>query len=182
MRILAPCLRSGGQALLAVALIGAGAAVMAVVMGYAWELVCFMRSYGTVHALSATSMTLEPRDFHNQFLNSVASFLDLYNIAFPNNMRYGSGLGLIAGALIMLASLPGLTQPAWRHASVRFLAGAAAGAIVGGRLDLMVNSDPVPFLVTVALFALVVGALVLKAPERKPHIGMLLAGLEKRSI
>ncbi|MBK9142335.1 MAG: hypothetical protein IPM23_07565 [Candidatus Melainabacteria bacterium] len=182
MRILASCLKAVAHALLAVALVCAAAAVMAVVMGHAWELVCFMRSYGSVHALSATSMTLEPRDFHNQFLNSVASLLDLYNITFPNNMRYGSGLGLIAGALIMLASLPVLTQSAWRHAAVRFSAGAAAGAIAGGRLDLMVNSDPVPFLVTVVLFALVSGAAVLKAPERKPHVGKLLASLEKRSI
>ena len=146
-----------------------------ILMGVVWEGVCFLRYFGSPAIITdKVPSILTARDFHDSFFNQVGALLDLYNSSFPNNMRYGSGLGLIAGAFTSLLVVKRIFSLSWSGWLFRLFCGAAAGAIVGGRLNLVFNSDPVPFLWTMGLFAIGMGVIVaLFKPSKLPHIELL---------
>ncbi|MBZ0188905.1 MAG: hypothetical protein K8F91_21860 [Candidatus Obscuribacterales bacterium] len=158
-------------ALVSVSIILAISITAAFLMAYTWEGVCFLRSYGVeTRIIDKSILILDKRNFHNTALNTVANALDFYNTSFPNNMRFGSGLGLVAGPFLALLLLCRLTTRAWSTRTVRLIAGLTAGAIVGGRLDLMFNSDPLPFLVAVLCFSVITGILAAQSGNKLPHL------------
>lgn len=149
--------------------------IAGILMGIVWEGVCFLRYYGSPFVITdKVPSILTARDFHSSFLNQVGAMLDVYNSSFPNNMRYGSGLGLIAGAIASLLLVKRVFSFAWSGWMFRLLCGVTAGAVIGGRLNMVFNSDPVPFLTIMTLFAIGTGIVVsLLGPSKLPHIEQL---------
>ena len=125
--------------------------IAAFAMGWMWELIGLMRGFGAESGILIKNVYGLTPDYHNPILNFVASGIDLYNHSFPNNSRFGSGLGLIAGAFTSLNIF------AHCNTRARVTGGIIAGWMIGGRLALTFTSLPIHFIVVSTLGALIVG-------------------------
>lgn len=120
--------------------------VAALLMGAVWGVVDWLQSYGTGLSpfpyFDHSPFRAEP--FHQRtgdtLLRSLADIIDWYNLNFRGATRFGSGLGLIAGAFMAmnLFSDKGIVS--------RTVAGALAGASIGARSVLMLGSGAPLFL------------------------------------
>lgn len=103
--------------------------------------VSFLRNYGLAPDLSSVTQTAIFAESHT---GELAKFFEWYNSLMPGYARFGSGLGMIAGAFWAL----GYAKP--YHAVARILGGFTAGFIMGARLAMFITSDP-PIVVGAAL-------------------------------
>lgn len=152
----------------AIALILGTSALAALVLGGMWMLLGWMRFYGLETGVVAQASPLEITDYQNNFLNATAYAIDCYNRFFQGNSRFGSGLGLIAGACFALLFLKRSPRPA------QITGILLAGSIVAGRFILTFTSEPLPFLASLVIGALGFFALSLLAREplsNLPSIG-----------
>lgn len=147
-----------------VATVMVSGAVAAIFFGYVWVVVGWMRFYGLEPGVVALAVPLETIDYKYGFLNTVAQLIDLYNISFQGNARFGSGIGVIAGACASLLLLQKCTRP------TKIVSAAVAGAAVGGRFCLSFTSAPTPFLLMVALGALSFALIQFCVEEKLPSL------------
>jgi hypothetical protein len=80
--------------------------------------------------------------------NSLAAFLEWYNSSMNGYARFGSGLGMMTGAFWAMGQAKPYFAPA------RVLTGLTAGFFIGGRIAMMITSDP-----PIVLGGAIVGAL-----------------------
>jgi hypothetical protein len=98
-------------------------------------------------------------------LESLAvAVMNWYNLTFIGATRFGSGLGMLAGAIWALAVV-GSTRARY-PAAARAVAGLLGGAFIGGRLALMLGSFPRTLLWGTICGALI-GAAMLAAGARE---------------
>ena len=122
------------------------AAALAVICGIFWNILDWMRTYGTgiVASPFADQAPLPPRQRRffpaGTALGSFEDLIELYNISFRGGLRLGSGIGLVAGAFLALGPAKRLGLAA------RIATGITAGSIFGGRAALMITSDTPIFL------------------------------------
>jgi len=121
------------QCLMAVGLVLVASAVGFIVLTPVLLAVSFLRNYGLAPDLSAVTQTAI---FARPQTGELAKFLEWYNSLMPGYARFGSGLGMIAGAFWAL----GYAKPF--HPIARILGGAMAGLIMGARLAMFITSDP----------------------------------------
>lgn len=148
----------------AVAMVMILAAVSAIFFGYVWVAVGWMRFYGLEPGVVASAVPLDTIDYKNGFLNAVAQLVDLYNISFQGNARFGSGIGVIAGACASLLLLQHCSRP------TKIVSAAVAGAAVGGRFCLTFTSAPAPFLLMIALGAFSFALIQFFVEEKLPSL------------
>lgn len=136
--------------------------VSAFIMAHVWTAIDAMRQFGTGDAqfleqtLKAAKVAEEARHDYEpgSFMGAVESGIKWYNLTFLGPARYGSGLGIFIGAFLAMLTLRN------RRFSSRVLSALIAGGFVGGRLCLMVTSNP--FLV---LLGTILGAPILCAVQ-----------------
>ncbi len=136
----------------------------ATILGAAWVAVGWMRFYGIEVGVLPLALPVEPHDYNNPFLALIGQSLDFYNCTFQGNSRFGSGLGLIAGASIAL-----LLIPSGKRAG-RIAGALVAGVLVGGRVSLTFTSDPAPFLASALLTALTFFVIEQATRQRLPPL------------
>ncbi|MDZ4836962.1 MAG: hypothetical protein SGJ27_24530 [Candidatus Melainabacteria bacterium] len=155
------------EVLRAVALVVSTSLIAALLIGGAWVVLGWMRFYGLETGVVAQATPLEITDYQNGFLNSTANAIDCYNLVFQGNSRFGSGLGLIAGACFGLLFLKRSPQPA------RLIGIAIAGAIVAGRFCLTFTSAPLPFLISMLIGVACFLAISVLAREPLPALPLI---------
>ncbi len=158
--------------LIAISVICLTAATSAILMGYIWTFVCWLRSYGMASGLvDPASAATSVRDYGNCILNAVAAQIHNYNLAFPGNSRFGSGLGIISGAMLGLGMMARRYRKSWQNqVLVRISAGASAGALIGGRIALTFGSEPVPFMVGIVSGAVLMALVAVSVCEQLPPL------------
>lgn len=165
--------KSTFKLLAAILLILTASALAAVFMGQVWNGVCWLRSYGLTVGIAdqtISSQVLPSVDYGNAFLNAIGQFTDLYNSTFSGNARFGSGLGVIAGALIGLGVVARFMPDIWQRAAFRAVLGLTAGALIGARLVLIITSDPIPFLLGMIPGAISLAIIVVCCKETLPSL------------
>lgn len=137
------------------------------VFGQWWALVDWLRNYGSsIQALPAMDTQVVPSQVYRHWpAGSFCGFwedaINWYNFTFKSATRFGSGIGLIGGAIFAIMSCRRLGLAA------RIAAGAIGGALIGARSILMVTSDVPYFLVGLGLgSALAVVAAIVNDPRR----------------
>jgi hypothetical protein len=121
--------------------------VLAFAMGAVWGIVDWLRNYGT-------GISPFPYFDHPQFqietfkhyttgiiLGHIEDIINWYNSTFRGATRFGSGLGFIAGAFIVIGLFKEQRLP------VRLLVGVATGMMIGTRSVLMLGSGAPLFVV-----------------------------------
>lgn len=136
-------------------------AIAGLAIGGLWIVLGWMRFYGLEAGVVAQALPVESIDYHNALLNMTASLIDWYNGFFQGNSRFGSGIGLMAGASLSLLFLRKDLLP-----KTRLIAVFVAGAIFGGRLCLTFTSAPLPFLICAAVVALLFVAIASFSEEK----------------
>jgi hypothetical protein len=143
------------------------ALLSAVLMGLIWCVVDWLRYYGTGIKLfpffEPTTGGDQPIHIYapGTVFSAIEDVLIQYNAIARGASRFGTGLGLIAGAFLGLCLAPR------RSAVARIVTGAVCGALVGGRLLIMLSSSPKLLLLGAALGAvLVVAVTSIAARER----------------
>jgi apolipoprotein N-acyltransferase len=106
--------------------------VLAFAMGAVWGIVDWLRNYGT-------GISPFPYFDHPQF--QIEDIINWYNSTFRGATRFGSGLGFIAGAFIVIGLFKEQRLP------VRLLVGVATGMMIGTRSVLMLGSGAPLFVV-----------------------------------
>lgn len=154
------------KALLLVAGTTAGSAI---VMAIAWGALDWMRHFpAPVPVLpdffhSRTRYEPPPSGAVTPLEALATSIINWYNLTFIGATRFGSGLGIIAGGIWSLTLVKGFPRVA------RVLAGLIGGALIGGRLALMLGSFPRTFLGSTICGALI-GALIMMLVSDQKHI------------
>lgn len=161
------------QGTLATSTVLIGSAFGALILGNLWVALGWMRFYGMEPGVVASAIPLDAVNYNNSFLNEVGKLIDSYNLYFQGNARFGSGIGLMAGGCLALL---GLTRNALE---VRTVAAAMAGALVAGRFCLTFTSAPTPFLISVAIGAIVLAAVQLATHETLPTLPCQKSGKVK---
>jgi hypothetical protein len=151
----------------AIVLVTTTSAFAALVLGAVWLLLGWMRFYGLETGVVAQALPLVHIDYQNSLLNFSAFVIDCYNSFFQGNSRFGSGLGLIAGACFSLLFLRKSPPQA------RMLGASLAGAIVAGRFCLTFTSSPAPFVVSLVLGSFCFFAIALVAREPLPALPLI---------
>ncbi len=128
------------EVLSAVSIVAGLSITSATILGAAWMAVGWMRFYGIEVGVLPQALPVAPCDYNNELLSLIGRALDCYNCTFQGNSRFGSGLGVIAGASIALLLIPADNRAG------RATGALVAGALVGGRISLTFTSDPAPFL------------------------------------
>ena len=121
-----------------------------------WCVVDWLRYYGTGIKLlpffEPTTGGEQPIHIYNPrtIFGAIENVLIQYNALARGASRFGTGLGLIAGAFLGLCLAPR------RSAFARVVAGSICGALVGGRLLIMLSSSPRLLLLGAAVGAILV--------------------------
>ncbi len=129
------------EACLAVLLVLALSGIAAVAFGFAWGLLDWMRNFGTDAALFPYLGSTAGREqmfhlFSSGPLVHLEGMIYWYNATFQGATRFGSGVGLIAGSIVALSL-------ARKYGFLpRMVAAVVAGILLGGRMALMVTSEP----------------------------------------
>lgn len=122
---------------------------LSIFFAYAWSFVDWLRNYGTAPLLLPFMAGTEWKPvLDGKAYGEFDKLVDLYNCSFPGFGRFGSGIGLIAGAFW---SFSFIDSRCWIQ---RLTFGISAGAIAGSRLFLMFSSDWHMFLFGLSLGAL----------------------------
>lgn len=120
---------------------------LAVLMGALWGLVDWLRNYGTgasaLPYFDHLLFQLETFKMHaaGTIIGCIKEGINFYNLTFCGATRFGSGIGFVAGAFIVM----GMFKK--ERLALRITAGAIAGAMIGARSALMFGSGTLVFLV-----------------------------------
>lgn len=154
----------------AVLIVVAVALACALVMGLVWCVVDFLRSYGTGVKLFPF---LEPTTGGEQPIRlypagtaygAIEDLLQSYNAVCRGAARFGTGMGLIGGAFLGLSMVR--TPSGFAH----YFATLVCGALVGGRLFIMLSSSPRLLLMgaTIGAIVLVLMTFITRREQLKP--------------
>ncbi|MDR3613718.1 MAG: hypothetical protein P4L53_09125 [Candidatus Obscuribacterales bacterium] len=130
---------------------------LAVFMGAVWGLVDWLRTYGSgTAAFPYFDQSQSGLEFHNRyqpgtFFGFVETAVNWYNMSFRGGTRFGSGLGFMGGAFLVM----GFYKE--RKVFVRTVAGMTVGAEIGARFALNLGSGVPLFLVGVTVGAIIGG-------------------------
>jgi len=130
---------------------------IAVAAGAVWGLVDWLRSYGSgIAAFPYFDRSNIGLEFHNRyqpdtFFGIIEAAINWYNSTFRGGTRFGSGLGLMAGAFAVM----GFYKE--RSIFIRALAGIVTGAEIGARFVLNLGSGVPLFLVGITIGAIIGG-------------------------
>ncbi len=160
------------QLLQAVALILFLSLAGAYLMGGTWELICWLRTFGVDGALVDKSeavrraLALETHSAEGLIAQMAEETINWYSRTFAGNARFGSGLGLISGAIVALSILRNRIS----NRAVLSVSGIVAGALIGGRFCLFLSSKLIPFLFCIAVGALLVAIVMSIREEPLPRL------------
>jgi hypothetical protein len=121
--------------------------VAAIAIGAVWGVVDWLRAYGSGISpfpyFDHSVVQAEPfrRQAAGTLLGGIEDLINWYNLNFRGATRFGSGIGLIAGAFIALGLFKG------KSTILRLCAGVLAGSLIGARSVLMLGSGAPLFLV-----------------------------------
>jgi hypothetical protein len=138
---------------------------LALLIGVVWCIVDWLRYYGSGITMfpffEPTTGGEQPiRLYAGTIFGAIEDVLIQYNAVARGAARFGTGLGLIAGAFVGLCLAPRTST------FCRIVAGITCGAIAGGRLLIMLSSSPRLLLLgAVVGAALVVAVTVISARE-----------------
>jgi hypothetical protein len=141
----------------------------AVVMSLVWDVLEWMRNFGEglplIPQLSEMQLASKLTTCTNPFMSLVESFINWYNVTFLGAARFGSALGLVMGGFYALGTLR-------QHVPAAKIASAVSiGALIGGRLALLITSNATVFLFGVMADALLFGTavgVIASAPQLPP--------------
>jgi hypothetical protein len=124
-----------------------------IVMAFVWDVLEWMRNFGgglpLLPQLSEMQLASKPTASANSFMSLVESFINWYNVTFLGAARFGLALGLVMGGFYALGTLK-------QHGRAAKIASSVSiGALVGGRVALLITSNA-----TVFLFGVMVGSLL----------------------
>ena len=137
-----------------------------IVMAFVWDVLEWMRNFGDglplLPQLSEMQLASKPMTSANPFMSLVESFINWYNVTFLGAARFGLALGLVMGGFYALGTLK-------QHGHAAKIASALIiGALIGGRLALLITSNATVFLFGVLagslFFGLAMGVIV-SAPQ-----------------
>lgn len=128
--------------------------IATLVMAFVWDVLEWMRNFGDglplIPQLSDLQLAAKPTVSANWFLSLVESFINWYNTTFLGAARFGSALGLVMGGFYALAVVK-------QHGlQAKVICGAIIGALIGGRLALLITSNASLF-----VFGLLSGSLII---------------------
>lgn len=149
---------------LSVSIVIISSLVGAIILGAVWVAIGWMRFHGVEPDVVASAIPLESVEYNNAFLNEVGKLIDYYNLCFQGNARFGSGIGLIAGAGLSILKMQR------RSIVIKTVAASTAGALVGGRFCLTFTSSPVPVLVSAAFGAVTFALFQIATHETLPAL------------
>lgn len=111
------------------------AAALGVVFGLAFGAINWLRTYGIpASSLGIASAQVMSPHVQLQVLQPLADAIAWYNTVFPGYSRFGSGFGIIIGALLSMAKCSNMQRPA------RMVVFVLGGFLIGGRLVMMLTS------------------------------------------
>lgn len=131
--------------------------VLAIIGGFVWGLVDWLRSYGSgVVPFPYFERPVSPHELQTKYSNDyifhlIECGINWYNVTFVGGTRFGSGLGWMIGAFIAMGYFKE------RSLTARTLAGVVAGAEIGLRFALNLGSGVPLFLVGLSLGAVIGG-------------------------
>jgi hypothetical protein len=142
----------------AIAIILLCSLLVALALGVIWCIVDWLRYYGSgiklFPFLEPTTGGEAPIHIYTSgtIFGAIEEVLIQYNALARGAARFGTGMGLIAGAFLGLCLAPR------RSTVARIVSGVLCGAIVGGRLLIMLSSSP-----RLLLLGAVTGAVIVTA-------------------
>lgn len=149
--------------------------VAAVAGGAYWGVVDWLRNFGADVSFCPYFDQLQAQAVpvhvyaSGSFTGCIEDLINAYNLAFRGATRFGSGLGMIAGAFIAMGYAGGKNLPC------RTVTGLVAGSIIGARSALMLGSG-VPIFIVGLVAGAVLAALymvVCEGPARISKLPML---------
>lgn len=110
----------------------------AVAMALVWDIVDWMRNYGSGQAVLPQLTPTQLRDVLGESPSpawTAGAFIDWYNTTFVGAARFGTALGIVMGGFYALGSM---TE---NRFVPKILAAIVVGALIGGRLALLISSS-----------------------------------------
>jgi hypothetical protein len=129
------------------------ATAAAVLFGAVWGVVDWLRNFGSglnpFPYFDKAQIQAQPYRIHpaGSLLGSIDDLINWYNVVFRGATRFGSGLGLIAGAFMAMGCASS------KAAVCRITTGLLAGGLIGSRSVLMLGSGAPLFLIGLVLGA-----------------------------
>ncbi len=115
--------------------------LFALIMAIVWDLLDWMRNYGSGVPLipHLTNLPEHLFDSHsNKYYFSVDNFINWYNFTFLGAAHFGTALGIVLGGIYVFCNVRSLEE--------KYIAAIIVGSIIGGRIGLLFSSSSHIFL------------------------------------
>ena len=132
------------------------------VLGGIWAIMDVIRYYGTGFVPPPFVSETKLKYGADTILGQVETLILWHNMTFQQAARFGSGVGMITGMFYSWGNVKRMSFPA------RLVTGIISGGLIGGRVIMMITSDPRWFLGCTIIGAVIGGRyLVLDGSDRR---------------